>query len=143
VRIGTRLGGFSETALIRVLPQFADRRSGRPAFVPQGETVPPPRFTLIKNTMDHGTVFHGYREESLECRFTHSDGPLDLSKVQLTVDGEPWPLLVLERSTTDIWQVKANMRGLSAGAHELRLRTARSGISEPITIESDPVFDLS
>jgi hypothetical protein len=143
VRIGTKFGGFSDGVKIRVLPQFADRRSGRPAFVPQPETVPAPRLTLVKNTMDHGMVFRGYREESLECRFTHSDGPLDLSKVQLTVDGEPWPLLVLERSTPEIWQVKANMRGLAAGPHELRLRTARSGFSEPVTIESDPVFELS
>jgi tRNA (mo5U34)-methyltransferase len=143
VRIGTKSGGFSDAVKIRVLPQFADRRSGRPAFAPQGETVPPPRFWLVKNTMDHGVVFHGYREESLECRFTHSDGPLDLSRVQLTVDDEPWPLLVLERSTPEIWQVKANMRGLAAGAHQLRLRTAHSGFSEALTIESDPVFDLS
>ena len=143
VRIGTRFGGFSDAVKIRVLPQFADRRSGRPAFVPQPGNIPPPHFTLVKNTMDHGVVFHGYREESLECRFTHSDGPLDLSKVQLTVDDEPWPLLVLERSTPEIWQVKANMRGLAAGIHQLRLRTAHSGFSEPFTIESDPVFDLT
>ena len=59
------------------------------------------------------------------------------------MDDEAWPLLVLERSTPEIWQVKANMRGLAAGAHQLRLRTAHSGFSEPVTIESDPVFDLS
>jgi len=73
-------------------------------------------------------------------RFTHSDGRLDLSKVQMTVDGEPWPLLAVERSSPEVWQVKARMRGLSAGSHVLRLRTARSSFSIPFAIESDPVF---
>jgi tRNA (mo5U34)-methyltransferase len=143
VGVGTRLGGFSETVRIHVLPQFADRREGRPSFAGQWETLPPPRFVRVENTMDHGNVFRGYRQESLECRFTHSDGPLDLSKVQLTVDGEPWPLLVVERFTPEIWQVKASMRGLPAGTHQLRLRTAQSGMSDPFTIESDPVFDFA
>jgi tRNA (mo5U34)-methyltransferase len=143
VRIGTKAGGFSEAVQIRVLPQFADRRAGRPAFVLQRETIPPPIFSLVRNTMDQGIVFRGYREEALECRFAHPGAPLNLSNVQLTVDGEPWPLLVVERYTPEVWQVKANIRGLPAGTHQLRLRTAHSSFSEPFTIESDPVFDLT
>jgi hypothetical protein len=142
IRVGTRPGGFSEPVRIRVLPQEADRREGRPAFAAQGETLPPPHFTRVENTMDRSTVFRGYREESLECRFTHFEGPLDLSKVQLTLDGKPWPLLSVERPSPELWQVKAAMRGLPAGTHQLRVRTARSGYSEPFTIESDPVFDF-
>ena len=90
--------------------------------------------------MDHSVIFRGYRNESLECRFTHSGGALDLSKVQMTVDGKPWPLLSVERPAVGLWQVKARMRGLAAGSHELRLRTSRSGYSDGFVIESDPVF---
>ena len=140
VRIGTKDGGFSETVRIRMLPPNTDRKEGRTAFVAQSEKLPAPHFTRVENTMDRSIVFRGYRNESLECRFTHSEGPLDLSKVQLTVDGQPWPLLSVERPSPDLWQVKATVRGLAAGTHQLRLRTAQSGFSEPFTIESDPVF---
>jgi hypothetical protein len=139
VRVGTRAGGFSDTVRIRMLAAHADRRSGETPFEALSEVLPAPRFTRVENTMDHGVMFRGFRNESLECRFTHSDAPLDLSKVQLTVDGEPWPLLSVERPAPGLWQVKARMRGLSAGPHALRLRTQRSGFSEPLGIESDPV----
>lgn len=140
VRVGTRAGGFSETVRIRMLSAGADRNDGQTSFVAAGEALPPPQFTRVENTMDHSATFREYRNESLECRFTHSDGPLDLSRVQLTVDGEPWPLLSVERPSPGLWQVKARMRGLGAGSHLLRLRTARSGFSEAFLIESDPVF---
>jgi len=35
-----------------------------------------------------------------------------------------------------MWQVNARLKGLGPGEHELRLRTARSGFSEPFTIVS-------
>jgi SAM-dependent methyltransferase len=140
VRVGTGLGGFSHSVRIRMLPAGADRREGETPFVAQDDAVAAPRFTRVENTMDHSVTFRGYRNESLECRFTHSDEALDLSKVQLTVDGNPWPLLSVERPAAGLWQVKARMRGLAAGSHALRLRTARSGFSEAFAIESDPVF---
>ncbi len=140
VRVGTRAGGFSETVRIRMLPPNADRNDGRTPFVAENEVVSAPRFVRIENTMDHSVTFHGYRDEALECRFTHSDSRLDLSRVQMTIDGNPWPLLAVEQSSPDVWQVKARMRGLSAGSHLLRLRTARSGFSPAFSIESDPVF---
>jgi tRNA (mo5U34)-methyltransferase len=136
VRVGTRAGGFSDTVRIRMLAAGADRSEGQTAFLPLGEEVPAPRFTRVENTMDHSSTFRGYRNESLECRFTHSDGPLDLSKVQLTVDGAPWPLLSVERPAPGLWQVKARMHGLPDGPRLLRLRTQRSGFSEPFAIES-------
>jgi hypothetical protein len=37
-----------------------------------------------------------------------------------------------------VWQVKAKLKGLAPGEHELRLRTARSPFSDPILILSDP-----
>lgn len=140
VRIGTRTGGFSEDVRIRMLPEAAERRTGETEFAAEDPSLPPPRFTRVENTMDRSLVFRGYRNESLECRFTHSDAALDLSAVQLTVDGSPWPLLVVERPSPDLWQVKARMKGLPAGTHLLRLRTSRSGFSEPVEIVSDPVF---
>ncbi len=140
VRVGTRGGGFSETVRIRMLPADADRNDGQTPFVAQDELLAAPQYVRVENTMDHSVTFHGYRDEALELRFTHSDGRLDLSKVQMTVDGNPWPLLAVERSSPEVWQVKARMRGLAAGSHLLRLRTARSGFSEAFVIESDPVF---
>jgi hypothetical protein len=139
VRVGTRSGGFSETVRIRMLGAGANRDGGETPFVALSEDLAAPRFTRVENTMDHGVTFRGYRNESLECRFTHSDGPLDLSRVLLTVDGEPWPLLSVERPAPGLWQVKARMRGLRAGYHALRLRTQRSGFSEAFEIESAPV----
>jgi hypothetical protein len=67
---------------------------------------------------------------------------LELSKVQLTIDGNPWPLLSVERPEPGMWQVNARLKGLSRGAHELRLRTARSGFSEPVAIQWDAAFEL-
>ena len=138
VRVGTRQGGFSEGVRIRMLPAGAERRYGQTQFVPVAEEIPAPAPVRAENTMDRGSTFRGYRDEALACRFTHSDGSLDLSKVQLTVDGNPWPLLSVERPEPGMWQVKARLKGLGAGEHRLRLRTARSGFSEPVVILCDP-----
>ncbi len=143
VRVGTRAGGFSDPVRIKMLPHGAERRYGQTPFVAREESVALPVFVRVENTMDRSVTFRGYRNESLACRFTHSDATLDLSKVQLTVDGNPWPLLSVERPEPGMWQVNARMKGLPAGSHELRLRTQRSGFSEPFVIQSDPVFDYS
>jgi SAM-dependent methyltransferase len=135
VRVGTRRGGFSEPVRIKMLPAGAERRYGETPFVARYIEVDPPRFVRIENTMDRSTVFQGFRSETLACRFLHSeDTRLDLSKVQLTVDGNPWPLLSVERPEPGMWQVNAKLRGLQPGLHELRLRTSRSDFSETATI---------
>jgi hypothetical protein len=41
-----------------------------------------------------------------------------------------------------MWQVNAKLRGLGRGEHELRLRTSRSGFSDPFLITSDPALEL-
>jgi hypothetical protein len=104
--------------------------------------VDAPVFVRVENTMDRSTTFRGYRNESLACRFTHADGTLDLSRVQLTIDGNAWPLLSVERPEPGMWQINARLKGLSRGAHELRLRTARSDFSKPFIVKSDPAFEL-
>jgi tRNA (mo5U34)-methyltransferase len=137
VRIGTKAGGFSDAVRIRMLPAGAERRYGATPFVAQSEEVAPPKFVRVENTMDRSLVFRGYRNESLAARFTHSDdAALDLSKVQLTVDGAAWPLLSVERPEPGMWQVNAKLRGLADGAHELRLRTHRSAFSGPFKVQS-------
>jgi SAM-dependent methyltransferase len=139
VRVGTKAGGFSDPVQIRMLPPGAERRYGETPFVPHTAEVDAPQFVRVENTMDRSIVFRGYRNESLACRFTHFDGPLDLSRVQLKVDDRPWPLLSVDRPEPGMWQVNARLRGLAAGTHQLRLRTQRSGFSEAFGIESDPV----
>jgi len=62
--------------------------------------------------------------------------------VQLTIDGNAWPLLSVERPEPGMWQINARLKGLSRGAHQLRLRTARSDFSKPFIVESDPAFEL-
>jgi tRNA (mo5U34)-methyltransferase len=138
VRVGTRDAGFSQPVRIRMLPPGADRRYGQTQFVPESAAVAAPALLRAENTMDRGTVFRGYRDEALACRFTHSDQKLDLARVQLTVDGNPWPLLSVEQPEPGMWQVKARLRGLAPGKHQLRLRTARSPFSEPIEVFSHP-----
>ena len=139
VRVGTCAGGFSDPVRIRMLPAGAERRYAETPFVPRVEEVSAPQLVRVENTMDRSATFRGYRNELLACRFTHFDGPLDLSKVQLTMDGDPWPLLSVERPEPGMWQVNATMRGLAAGSHSLRLRTSRSAFSMPVVIESDPL----
>jgi len=138
VRIGSRDAGFSEPVPIRMLPPGADRRYGQTQFIPGAQEVPAPELTRAENTMDRTNTFRGYRDEALACRFTHADRRLDLSRVQLTLDGKPWPLLSVEQPERGVWQVKAKLKGLAPGEHELRLRTARSPFSDPILILSDP-----
>ena len=139
IRVGTRRDGFSDPVKIWMLPAGVERRYGDTAFVAVGEQTAPPVFTRVENTMDRSTVFRGFRNESLACRFEHhEEGLLDLSKVQLTVDGNAWPLLSVERPEPGVWQINARLRGLEPGAHELRLRTAHSGFSKPSTVFSEP-----
>jgi SAM-dependent methyltransferase len=147
VRVGTKTAGFSEPVRIRMLPSGAERRYGATAFLegtsPDGtEEVAAPVVIRVENTMDRTTTFRGYRNETLACRFTHADGLLDLAKVQLTVDGNPWPLLSVERPEPGMWQINARLRGIARGEHELRIRTARSGFSKSFTVLLDPVFEL-
>jgi SAM-dependent methyltransferase len=143
VRVGTRNSGFSEAVRIRMLPPGAERRYGETPFIGREPVAPPPTFVRVENSMDRSSTFRGYRNETLNCRFTHSDGRLDLSKVQLTVDDSPYPLLSVERPEPGMWQVNAKLKGLGRGEHLLRLRTSGSRVSEPFTIFSDPAFDLS
>ena len=140
VRVGTRNAGFSEPVRIRMLPAGAERRYGETPFVEEAVSAPAPEFVRVENTMDRSTTFRGYRNETLACRFTHGEAAMDLSKVQLTVDGNAYPLLSVERPEPGMWQVNARLKGLERGTHELRLRTARSGFSAAVKIEFDPVF---
>lgn len=140
VRIGTRRGGFSRPVRIRMLPAGADRKYGETPFLPESVCVAAPELVRVENKRDGSRRFRGYRSEMLGCRFRcHEAEPLDLSKVRLTVDGDPWPLLSVERPAPGLWQVNARLRALARGAHELRLRTARSPFSEPVEIEFDPI----
>ena len=142
VRVGTKEAGFSEPVKIRMLPQGAERRYGETPFVPMPESVAAPEFVKVENTMDRSTTFRGFRNETLACRFNHFDGRLDLSRVQLTVDGNAHPLLSVEQPEPGVWQVNARLKGLPKGEHALRLRTSKSGFSRPLTILSDPAMDF-
>lgn len=131
VRVGTRDAGFSESVQIRMLPEGANRKVSGIRFVPGRIEVEAPVVAAIENTMDRTTIFHGYRDEALACRFTHSEGRLSLSQVQMSIDDQPWPLLSLEQSDAMSWQVKARIRQLPAGEHSIRVRTANSDFSLP------------
>jgi len=141
VRAGTKQGGFSDPVRIRVLPAGAERRYGETPFIPEPIEVEAPNLVLVENKRDQSRLFRGYRSEMLAVRFTHHEqGSLDLSKVQLTIDNNPWPLLSVERPEPNRWQVNAKLKGLPAGQHQLRLRTAASPFSDPEPIESDPIM---
>ncbi len=140
VRVGTRGAGFSDPVSIRMLPFGAERRYGAMPFVEGPVRVAPPVFARVENTMDRSTTFRGYRNESLACRFTHSEDALDLSRVQLTIDGRAYPLLSVERPQPGMWQVNARLKDLTPGEHALRLRTSESGFSEPFMVTFEPAF---
>ncbi len=135
VRVGVRGVGFSDPVRIQMLPAGAERRFAQIPFVADDrESVTAPEWVRVENTMDRTTEFRGYRNETLACRFKHGESELDLGRVQLTVDGNPYPLLSVERPEPGMWQINARLRGLSAGEHELRLRTSGSGFSEPFVV---------
>lgn len=140
VRVGVRSAGFSQPVRIHMLPPGAERRYGETPFLAAAAEVAPPSLVRVDNKSDGGTIFRGYRNEILACRFTHADGPLDLSKVQLTLDGNPYPLLSVESPEPGMWQINARLKGLTPGDHTLRVRTARSGFSEPVVIVSEPAL---
>jgi SAM-dependent methyltransferase len=142
VRVGTRRGGFSEPVSIRMLPAGAERRYGETPFVERPIATAAPKIVRAENTMDRSLVFRGYRNETLACRFTHEALRLDKGHVQLTVDGNPWPLLSVERPEPGVWQINARLRDLPRGAHALHLKTSDSGFSEALVVESDPAFEL-
>jgi SAM-dependent methyltransferase len=138
LRVGTCNDGFSDTFRIRILLSGVDRTSGGTEFCGESETIPPPARLRAENTMDRTTTFHDYRGESLALRFIHEGEKLDLSRVQLTVNDQPWPLLSVEQPEPGWWQVNARLRGLRPGQYSLRLRTSWSGFSDPVQIESCP-----
>ena len=141
VRVGTRGAGFSEPVAIRMLPAGAERRYGETPFVERETTTAAPVVLRAENTMDRSLVFRGYRNETLACRFTHEASRLGMSQVQMTVDGNPWPLLSVERPEPGVWQVNARLKDLARGEHWLRLRVSDSGFSEAFRVESDPAFE--
>lgn len=143
VRVGIRNAGYSEPVRIRMLPAGAERRFGETVFLPEEPELPPTEILLVENTTDKSRIFRGYRNEKLVCHFLDAGATLDLSRVQLTIDGNPYPLLSIERPRPGEWRINARLKGLSRGSHQLRVRTARSALSEPVGIEWDPVFDFS
>ncbi len=142
VRLGTKIRGFSDPVRIRIIPAGAERRYAETPFMAGASELPPPLLVRVENKTDHSMTFRGYRNEIMGCRFTSAEDPLDLSKVQLTLDGHPYPLLSVERPQPGIWQANARLRGLNRGQHILRLRTVHSGLSEPAVIISDPAFEF-
>jgi hypothetical protein len=138
VRVGTRRGGFSESVGIQMLPAGAERRYGDTPFIEREIATDAPAVVRAENTMDRSLVFRGYRNETLACRFTHSAVRLNKPQVQLTVDGNAWPLLSVERPEPGIWQINARLKDLPRGEHWLRLRTADSPFSEAFKVESEP-----
>jgi SAM-dependent methyltransferase len=135
VRVGARGAGFSDPVRIQMLPAGAERRYAQTPFAgDSASSVAPPVWVRVENTMDRGTTFRGYRNETLACRFQHGEDALVLAKVQLTIDGNPYPLLSVERPAPGVWQINARLRNLTDGPHLLRMRTARSGFSEPFEI---------
>ena len=137
-RVGIRGARYSDPVRIRMLPAGADRRFGEVAFRTEAIAVAAPEITLCENTMDHSRTFHGYRNEKLIVQFTHEEQALHLSRVQLTVDGNGYRLLSVERPKPGIWQMNAKLKGLERGTHELRIRTANSEFSPPVTVDYEP-----
>ena len=91
VRVGTKTGGFSDPVRIKMLPAGAERRYGETPFIAQSEEFPVPQFVQMA-TMDRSLTFRGYRSIASLSVLT-GRGRAGFIKVQLTVDGNPWPLL--------------------------------------------------
>jgi tRNA (mo5U34)-methyltransferase len=138
VRVGLPGTPLSNPREITVLPASADRRLGFESFDETFLSATAPKLIAALNSADSSPVFHGYRNETLGCRFLHPDRTLKLSNVQMLLDDAPYPLLSISMPERGIWQVSARLRSLTAGEHTIRLRVSGSGYSNVHTIVWDP-----
>ena len=99
----------------------------------------PPSIIAVENSFDRTNVFRGYKTESLSCRFRSSEADLAGDAVTLEIDGADHPIRLLTDLSGGEWQISARLsRDAAAGAHSVRVKTERSGFSEPAAFVYDP-----
>jgi tRNA (mo5U34)-methyltransferase len=119
-----------------------DRPSRVARSLPPACAAPPPRLIALESTLDHSTVFHGYRNENLRCFFACEEDELEIDSVEVSIDGDPQLVLAVGRHDDESWQLVSKVnRDLEAGERQVRLRTARSGLSEPLPLTFRPSID--
>lgn len=132
-----RSAGFARADLEYVSERRAGitchRRWGPP---PRGPKEPAPLVYSAVNNRTNDIRFHAGKDEYI-CLYFRSGVPdLTRDRLRVEIDGYGAPVLVLAELRPGEWQ--ANLRvppGLTAGAHEVRLRTAESGYSNTFRIE--------
>ena len=101
-----------------------------------------PHLVAVGNTMDGGTVFHGYRAEKLRCIFESSHSELDISSVEARIDDTPAATALVGRGRDEQWEIVLRLpQGLPAGRHEVRVRTFDSKYSRALPIQLNPGTD--
>jgi tRNA (mo5U34)-methyltransferase len=93
---------------------------------------PAPVLTRIENSFTETPVFQGYRNEYVICWFTTLETGLTREDIILEIDGAEEPVVFLTDIRENTWQTNSRLPVvLAAGSHRARLRTIRSGWSNP------------
>jgi hypothetical protein len=139
VRMRTVNSAFSKALPISVV---ASEVSAALGYTSPDEAVgdgPAPRWVAVENTLDKTNRFRGYKAEQLSCRFLSTEARLEVRDIVLELDGRRQAILVLADLQNGEWQTNSSVPSdLEAGRHEVRMRTAGSGYSEPAEIVYKP-----
>ena len=93
-----------------------------------------PWLCSVVNNRTLQPVFHRAKDEYM-CLYLRSQEPLERNAVCIEVDGHGVPALMLTSDGSGGWQANAKLPpGLEAGAHEVRIRTANSRLSQSFPI---------
>jgi len=128
-----RSAGFAQVELKDITNQRASvickRRWPEPDARP---TAAAPQLHAVINNRTYVSTFHPNKDEYVCCYFKTGERDLTADTVFVEVDGFGTHVLVLAENGPDGYQANClRPRGLEPGRHEVRIRTAQSGRSNP------------
>jgi tRNA (mo5U34)-methyltransferase len=128
-----RSAGFAQVELKDVTNQRASvickRHWPEPDPVP---SVPAPQLHAVINNRTYISVFHPLKEEYICCYFKCEEHGLTTDSLFVEVDGYGVQVLVVAENGPAGYQANClRPAGLEPGRHEVRIRTLRSGRSNP------------
>ena len=135
VRLRTAESGYSDEVRI-VVASGADEEREEPFQALDDVSLAAPVLFAVENSADRTTTFHGYRSERLSSFIRTAERGLKRSGVLVQLDGRDLEIEIVIELGGEEWQINAKLPPqLSAGKHEVRVRTAASPFSEPALVE--------
>jgi len=126
-----RSAGFAQAELVDVTEQRASIVCRRRWPEPEA-SGPQPQLHSVVNNRTYVSRFHPLKDEYLSCYFKSCDAPLSPDDLFVEVDGFGTQTLGVAANGPGGYQADClRPPGLEPGRHEVRLRTTRSGRSNP------------